>query len=114
MRTNRFLRVLRFLPFAILFLAVFTYVVMRLWNWLTPALFGWHVITYWQALGILVLSKILFGGFRGRRPGPDWRWRGRMMEHWDKMTPEEREKFRESMRARCGGWASSHTAEPKA
>ncbi len=38
-----------------------------------PALFGWHLITFWQALGLLVLSKILFGGFRGGRPPLGWR-----------------------------------------
>ncbi len=80
---------------------VFSFVVMNLWNWLVPSVFGWHSITFWQALGLLVLSKILFGGFRG---GP-WRgmhWRHRMMERWQQMTPEEREKFREGMRGRCG------------
>ena len=112
MRRNWFLRGLKFALFALLFLAVFTYVVMGLWNWLTPALFGWHVITYWQALGLLVLSKILFGGFRGRSHG-GWRWRRRMMERWEQMTPEEREKFRGTMRAGCGPFGASATA-PKA
>jgi len=101
MRRNRFLRGLKFALFGVLFLTVFTFVVMRLWNWLTPAMFGWHVITFWQALGILVLSKILFGGFRGG-PHRGWNWRHRMMERWEQMTPEEREKFRESMRGGCG------------
>jgi hypothetical protein len=50
----------------VVFAAVFGLVVMSLWNWLMPTLFGWHVISYWQALGLLILSKILFGGFRGR------------------------------------------------
>ncbi len=75
MKRNWVLRILKFAFFAILFLAVVTFFVMRLWNWLTPALFGWHVITYWQALGLLVLSKILFGGLRGG-PRRHWRWRG--------------------------------------
>ncbi len=78
---------------------LFTFVVRGLWNWLMPGLFGWHLITFWQALGILILSKILFGGFRGR-PGWGGHWRGRMIERWEKMTPEEREKFREGLR--CG------------
>ena len=112
MRRNWFLRGLKFALFALLFLAVFTYVVMSLWNWLTPALFGWHVITYWQALGLLVLSKILFGGFRGRSHG-HWRWRRRMMERWEQMTPEEREKFRSTMRSGCGPFGAS-AAQPKA
>jgi positive regulator of sigma E activity len=86
---------------AALFVIVFGFVVMWLWNWLMPALFGWHVIGFWQAIGILVLSKILFGGFHGRH-GRRTHWRHRMMERWEKMTPEEREKFRQSMRGRCG------------
>jgi len=94
-------RIVKFGLFAIVFLAVFTYIVMSLWNWLMPALFGWHVITYWQALGILILSKILFGGFRHGSHGR-WHWKRRMMERWEHMTPEEREKFRASMRGRCG------------
>ena len=114
MRTNRFLRMLKFLPLAILFVAVFSFFVMRLWNWLMPAVFGLHMITYWQAVGILILSKILFGGFRGGRSGPDWRWRRRMMERWEHMTPEERAKFRESMRGRCGPFSAAPAADPKA
>jgi hypothetical protein len=97
------------------FAALFTFVVMLLWNWLMPALFGWHMITYWQALGILVLSKILFGGFRGR-PGWGGRWRGRMMERWENMTPEEREKFRSGLRYGCGGRTATPppaAADPK-
>lgn len=57
----------KYIPlFVILFfvaIAVFGYVVMGLWNWLIPTLFSGPVITFWQAIGILVLSKILFGGF---------------------------------------------------
>ncbi len=68
MRTHWLLRGLKFVVFAALFVAVSGLIVMRLWNWLTPGLFGWHVITFWQAVGILILSKILLGGFRGR-PG---------------------------------------------
>ena len=101
MRGNRFLRVMRCVLFGVLFLAVFTFIVRILWNWLMPGLFGWHMITLWQALGLLVLSKILFGGFRGG-PCRDWNWRRRMYERWDKMTPEEREKFRDRMRGCCG------------
>jgi Ca2+/H+ antiporter, TMEM165/GDT1 family len=95
-------RAVQFTVFAMLFLIVFTFVVRALWNWLMPALFGLHVITIWQALGILVLSKILFGGFRGGSHRGGWRSRRRIIERWEKMTPEEREKFRQGMRGRCG------------
>lgn len=108
MRRNRFVRALMFVPFAVLFLAVFSFIVMSLWNWLMPTLFGGHLITFWQALGILVLSKILFGGFRGG-PHRHWNWRRRMMDRWEQMTPEEREKFRQAMGGRCGSFASPST-----
>src|SRR5713226_1895648 len=98
------IRRLKFVLFAAAALVVFGFVVMSLWNWLMPALFGWRLINFWQALGLLVLSKILFGGFRGG-PGRRVHWRRRMMERWDEMTPEEREKFREGMRGRCGPFA---------
>jgi len=96
---------------ATLFFIGFGYVVMRLWNWLMPALFGLHGIGFWQAIGILVLSKILFGGFHGRHGGRG-HWRSRMRGRWARMTPEEREKFRQSMRGRCGPFAAPE-AEPK-
>lgn len=101
MRGNWVLRILRFILIAAVFVAVFALAVMGLWNWLFPALFGWHRIDYLQALGILVLSKILFTGFRGG-PGMHWGWRQRVMARWERMTPEEREKFRQGMRGRCG------------
>jgi len=94
--------------------AVLSLVVMALWNWLIPPIVGWKAIDFWQALGLLVLSRILFG-FRigiGRR----MHWRKRMAERWSAMTPEEREKFREGMRARCGhrarGEARGETSGP--
>jgi hypothetical protein len=79
--------------------AVFGFVVKGLWNALIPSIFGWHTISFWQAVGLLVLSKILFGGgFRGRGGRGGQHWRRRMEERWEKMTPEEREKFSRGMR----------------
>lgn len=112
MKSNRIARMLKFALFAVLFVTVFSFVVMRLWNWLVPPVFGWHVITFWQAVGLLVLSKILFGGFHGR-PGRNMYWRRRMTERWEKMTPEEREQFRQGMRGRCGSFGEP-AAAPKA
>src|ERR1700740_1653517 len=80
-------------------LSVFSVVVMWLWNWLVPPVFGWHTINFWQALGIFVLSKILFGGFRG---GHRMHGSRRMKERWEQMPPEEREKFRKGMQGFCG------------
>ena len=103
---------LKFLVFAIVALSVSGLVVMSLWNWLMPALFALGRITFWQALGVLVLSRILFGGFQGR-PGPGRHIRRRVMAQWEQMTPEQREKFREGMRQGCGPFAPPRT-EPKA
>lgn len=105
MRRNWIGRGLKFVLFAAIFVTVFSFVIMQLWNWLMPALFGWHVIRFWQALGLLVLCKILFGGFHGG-PGRHMYWRRRMIERWEQMTPEEREKFRHGMRGRCGSFGA--------
>jgi hypothetical protein len=94
-------RRVKFALFATVAVVVLGLVVMTLWNWLTPPLFGWHTLRFPQALGLLLLCRILFGGF-GRRPGPHGHWRGRLAERWEQMTPEERDKFREGMRHRCG------------
>src|SRR5580692_4838023 len=101
MKSYTILRILKFQLFAVLFVVVLAgvgFVVMGLWNWLMPSLFGLKLITYWQAVGLLILSKILFGGFRGsagrgghRLPSMRGRWR----QH----TPEEREQFRQNLRA---------------
>lgn len=112
MRKHSFLRFLMFLPLALLFLAAFSYAVMRLWNWLVPPIFGWHLIGFWQAVGLLLLCKILFGGFRGGHRGNHWQWRRRMFERWESMTPEEREKFRQTMRHRCGSLDAAPSSQP--
>jgi hypothetical protein len=100
-KRNRFLRVLKIAVFGTLAVAAVTFVVMSLWNVLMPSIFAVRTISFWQALGLLVLSKILFGGFRPN-PGGGPRFRRRMMERWEQMTPEEREKFKQGMRRGCG------------
>jgi len=101
MKSYRFLRVVKIALFATVAVAAAGFVVMSLWNILMPGLFAVPSISFWQALGLLVLSKILFGGFRPHGGGGP-RWRRRMMERWEGMTPEEREKFKQGMRRGCG------------
>jgi hypothetical protein len=100
MKTYWLIRGVKVVVFAVAAILVAGFVVMHLWNWLMPALFGGHPITFGQALGLLVLSRLLFGGFLGR-PAGHREWRHRMRERWEHMTPEEREKFREGLRRRC-------------
>jgi hypothetical protein len=94
----------RMIFFGIAAIAVFSLVVMLLWNWLIPAIFNGPSITYIQSLGLLVLSHILFNGFgRSFRHSHDRRnyfWRKKFQDKLDKMTPEEREEFKK----KCGWW----------
>lgn len=84
------------------FVAVLSLAVMLLWNSLVPELFRGPSLQYWQAFGLLLLSRILFGGLRGRG-GWHGHWRQRLWrERWESMTPEERARLREHFQGRCG------------
>jgi hypothetical protein len=100
----------KFVAVAIVIVAIVSAIVMLLWNWLMPGLFGLPSITYWQALGLLLLCKLLFGRFHGR--GEHHHWRERMIEKWAHMTPEERERFLQG--AQKMGPACGPSAPPNA
>ena len=97
-----------FAPFAIAaFAALIGFVVMGLWNYLLPGILHVGTITFWQALGIFILCKILFGFGRGGHRfgghgGAPW-MRHKMEERFRNMSPEEKEKFKEKWEQRCGG-----------
>lgn len=97
----------KFALLGILFVAVMGLVVQLLWNWLVPVLFAGPLISFWQALGLLLLSKILFGGFskhHGRHGQGKWQpyWKAK----WEAMSPEEREQLRQKMKEKCS-WGQS-------
>jgi len=100
-----------FIPLGIAaFLSLTGFVVMSLWNYLLPAILHVGVITFWQAIGIFILCKILFGfGRGGHKGGAPW-MRHRMEERFKNMTPEEKEKFKEKMMQKCGHgrWGGGH------
>ncbi len=102
MKPRRVVKLIEIAIVIVIIMAGFVTAVLFLWNWLMPALFGLRAITYWQALGLLGLCWILFRGPRVWM-GDGMRWRHRMRARWEHMTPEEREKFRAAMTARCGG-----------
>ena len=110
MRGHWRVKVLKFALLAMVFVAALGFVVMSLWNWLMPTLFGWHGITFWQAVGILILSKILFGGIRGG--GHRGHWGHGMKERWEQMTPEQREKFRKGCMFSRSGSTTRSGLEP--
>ena len=93
-------------------LALVGLVVMGLWNALVPELFHGPTLQYGQALGLLILSRLLFGGLRARG-GWHGHWRQRMWrERWEQMTPEERAQLRERFSSRCGHGSGPAAATP--
>jgi hypothetical protein len=96
---------------ALVALLVVGEVTKLLWNWLIPTLFNGPVITYWQALGLLGLSKILtwgftrrsyYGGF-GHQPQTPY-WKQRFQEKFQTLNPTEREAFKQKMKEKWCGW----------
>lgn len=99
MKSFWFRRVVGMTAMGVLAAAVLGFVVMGLWNALLPPLFGLKAIHFWQGAGLLVLCRILFGGFH-RCHGRSFRHRQHLLQRWESMTPEEREKFRQGFRGR--------------
>lgn len=102
---------LMILFFGIAAVLIFGFVVMGLWNAILPVVLGVKAITFWQALGILLLSKILFGGVSrgcgGRHKTGKWM---EMKQKFSGMTPEEREKFKAEWKNKCGNrWTMQQT-----
>jgi hypothetical protein len=108
------------LLFIFAFLVPLGFIIMALWNNILAVIFPIAVINFWQALGIFLLSRILFGGFPGR---PRWAGRGynrREMEEmrtkWFNMSPEERQQFKQNMKSRyrgCQPPVASETTTPE-
>ena len=86
-----------------LLFGVLALVVMLLWNAILPDVLQTRPLTYWQALGLLLLCRILFGGlpFRNRSGGPRFGRGPAIKEKWMTMSEEERAKFKEEWRKRC-------------
>lgn len=84
------------------FISLFSFIVMKLWNAILPDVLQVTEINFWQAMGILILSKILFGGF-GPWGGRKHEWKKKMQDKWQHMTPEERVHFKEALRKRFQG-----------
>ena len=82
-------------------MAAFSAVVMLLWNWLVPPIFGGSAISFFQAAGILILTKILFGGWGGWRHKKNY-WREKMRRRIASMPPEDRERFKARFKEKWG------------
>jgi len=108
----------RKIPFIILAVAagvfIFSGIVMLLWNGILPSVFHVGAISLWQAMGILLLAKILFSGFRGKRHFGGWHWRKHMYMKWQNMTDEEREKMKGQFQCYGNRWQSPGSTAPVA
>ncbi len=109
MKRSRIGKIVGSVVFAVVFIGLMGYVVMRLWNATLPLIIqGVSAITFWQALALLLLSRLLFGGFRGPWNKPGFggfnrdQWKNRMAERWQQLTPEQRERMRQRWGRRCG------------
>ncbi|MFZ1807689.1 MAG: hypothetical protein WAU36_10725 [Cyclobacteriaceae bacterium] len=95
--------ILKAVLLGIIAIGVLGLVTQLLWNWLVPALFGAPMITIWQALGLLLLTKILLWPIGKRhykgQSGVYWK------QKWNGMTDEEKAVFRKKMKEKCG-WGS--------
>lgn len=110
-------KIAKFIAFGIVIIALVGFAVMQLWNWLIPDIFQGPTVTYWQAMGLLLLSHILVRGWHGHN-GMGWkshRWKHRMEEKLAAMTPEEREQFKAEWKRRCGHYPgdAKHPSEEK-
>jgi hypothetical protein len=98
-------KIIGFAILAIAFGALLSYVVMLLWNGVLAVVVPIATISFTQAIGLLVLSKILFGGFHGRcGGGRGSHWKNELTEKWHAMSPDEKDRMKEEWRNRCGTW----------
>jgi len=103
------LKVLFFIMVAAAFLLIVGWIVQLLWNAIVPDITGFKKITYWQAVGLLALCKILFGGFGGRgkkrwaKKKNRWKnkWDSKWSEKWQNMSEEDRAKMKARWKDRC-------------
>jgi hypothetical protein len=79
--------------------------VMLLWNAVLPDVVPVTTITYWQAMGLLVLCKILFGGFwsGGSRKRAPFNNLHDVNKRWKNMSDEDKMRFKGEWKRRCEG-----------
>lgn len=111
---NKGLLILKWTAVALLCIGLFGWVTMFLWNYVVPPLFNGPVITFWQALGLLLLSKILLTGLGGghhRSNHSRWHWKRSFHEKLSRMTPEERDQFKQKLKDRWCRWQEERSTK---
>ncbi len=102
-----------FIPIVLVGVTAFVILTMLLWNALLPGIFHVTQITFWQAAGLLLLARILFGGGGPHKYWPHHHWRSHFREKWEHMTPEERKQFSQHWHQYRPPWAGCCTDEPQ-
>jgi hypothetical protein len=93
-------------PLILVALAGFSFITMLLWNSLLPEIVHLPQISFWQAVGLLILTRLLFG-FNFPWHGHQHRMGSHLREKWEHMNPEEREEFRQRLHQRRPFWNES-------
>ena len=107
---NRVTWIAKIAVLVLIALAVFGFLTMSLWNWLVPKLFNGPHLDFWQTIGLLILSKILFSGF-GKSHHNGGHWRPYWKQKWNTMNPDERERFKQKMKEKWCGWAENPSTQ---
>ena len=100
-----------FAPLILVVLAAFSVLIMALWNVLMPVIFHLPVINFWQAAGLLILSRLLFGIGKPSRSWPGNYWKNELRNKISKMSPEERREFFRKIRCNHGEWHKEYFSE---
>ena len=90
--------------FGIAFLLLVSFLVMFLWNYTLPVIFGIQAINLWQAMALFLLCKILFGFGKGGPKGPGAPWMRKRYKKFDNLSAAEKEKMKAYMRSRWCHW----------
>ena len=115
MKRSRFPKFLLFLLFIFAVIVPLGFIIMALWNNVLALVIPVTVINFWQALGLFLLSRILFGGFPGK---PGWAGHGRrrhemeeMRNKWFNLSPEEKIRFKQDWKDRFRTGTAPSSAE---
>jgi len=115
---NRAVKFVACVALCVLAIFLIGWVTMSLWNWLVPVLFAGPVITFWQAMGLLLLSKILFSGLGGkgggwyRRHPAEAHWKHKFYSKFSAMSPEDRAALKQKMKDKWCRWEEDVKTKP--
>lgn len=118
MYTKRGWWIAKFVVFGVLMVVLLGSVTQFLWNFIMPDIFGLPVINFWQGLAMFTLAKLIFGF--GGGGGNKWgryrgqQWRAHWAEKYSKLSPEERERFKQKFKEKWCAWEENPVKQTEA